>query len=97
MNGKILLSAPVLLLVAACSLDPRDYETTPVVVQTAAGPVTCQLYTKERVIWDRAIARPNSMDVATADNLCRQEGVREQSGGGGAAATAVVVEDAPAM
>ncbi|WP_299907562.1 hypothetical protein [uncultured Paracoccus sp.] len=69
------------LFLAACSLDPRDYETTPVVVQTEAGPVTCQLYTHEQVIWDRAISRPNSMDVKTADNICLQEGQREKAGG----------------
>ena len=72
--------ASAVLLLAACSLDPRGYETTPVTLQTAAGPVTCQLYTHEQVIWDRAISRPDSMDVATADNLCRQEGLRELPG-----------------
>lgn len=80
MTVKTVTIASAVLLLAACALDPRDYETTPVVVETAAGPVTCQLYTKEQVIWDRAIARPESMDVATADNLCRQEGVREKGG-----------------
>ncbi|WP_232816478.1 hypothetical protein [Paracoccus zhejiangensis] len=78
---KPVLIASAILSLAACSLDPREYETTPVVVQTEAGPVTCQLYTHEQVIWDRATSRPNSMDVETADNLCRQEGVRVKSGG----------------
>lgn len=73
--------APAILLLAACSLDPREYESTPVVLQTAAGPVTCQLYTHEQVIWDRAISRPGSMTVETADNLCRQEGARVKAGG----------------
>ncbi len=61
---------------AACSLNPTDYETTPVVVQSEAGPVTCQLYTLDQVTWDRSISRPNNMDVATADQLCRNEGTR---------------------
>lgn len=77
MKAKFFAALPAVVLIAGCALDPRDYETTPVVVQTAAGPVTCQLYTKEQVVWDRAIARPNSMDVETADNICREEGVRE--------------------
>lgn len=80
MNGKFVMGVAALTVLSACSLDPRDYETTPVVVNTAAGPVTCQLYTKERVIWDRSIARPNSMDVETADNICRAEGTRELPG-----------------
>ncbi|TRW98646.1 hypothetical protein FNJ84_03560 [Paracoccus sp. M683] len=86
MYGKLVMTASAVVFVAACSVDPRDYETTPVVVETAAGPVTCQLYTKERVIWDRAIARPNNMDVKTADNICLQEGQREKSGATTAAA-----------
>lgn len=80
MHLKSMTVASAVLVLAACSLNPRDYETTPVVVQTAAGPVTCQLYTKEQVTWDRSIARPESMDVETADNICRQEGFRELPG-----------------
>ncbi|AUH32714.1 hypothetical protein [Paracoccus tegillarcae] len=85
MNGKFLAIAVAATALTACSLNPRDYETTPVVVETAAGPVTCQLYTKEQVTWDRATARPNSMDVETADNVCRAEGQRELTGGASAA------------
>ncbi|AML50932.1 hypothetical protein [Falsihalocynthiibacter arcticus] len=65
------------LALSACG-SPRDFETTPVKVETAAGTVTCQLYTKSLVDWDRAIDRPNSMDATTADNVCRAEGVRRQ-------------------
>ena len=83
MTGKIFLFGAAVAALSACSLDPRTYETTPVVVQTEAGPVTCQLYTKEQVIWDRAIARPNSMDVETADNLCLAEGRRQLDGNSG--------------
>ncbi len=76
----------VMLIVAgaalsACSLNPRDYETTPVVLETAAGPVTCQLYRHDQVTWDRSISRPNSMDVKSADDLCRQEGYRVMKAG----------------
>lgn len=78
---KPVMIASVVLLFAACALDPREYETTPVTVQTAAGPVTCQLYTHEQVVWDRATARPENMDVETADELCRQEGQRQKAGG----------------
>ena len=81
MYVKPVMIASVVLLFAACALDPREYETAPVTVQTAAGPVTCQLYTHEQVVWDRAIGRPDSMDVETADALCRNEGRRELSGG----------------
>lgn len=68
-------------IVSGCSITPQQYETTPVIVQSAAGPVTCQLYTHEQVTWDRSINRPGSMSVATADNLCRQEGHRVMQGG----------------
>lgn len=62
--------------VAGCSLSPVDYETTPVQVKTAKGVVTCQLYTPDRVLWDRAIDRPNSMSVQEGDAVCRAEGER---------------------
>lgn len=91
MYKALFTAIPAVLLVAACSINPRDYETTPVVVQTAAGPVTCQLYTKEQVIWDRSISRPNSMDVQTADNVCLAEGKRQKSGD---SATAADIEPA---
>lgn len=65
---------------AACSLDPRDYESDPITVQTAQGLVVCQLYTKDIVRWDRAIQRPESMDIRTADNICLSEGQRIRDG-----------------
>lgn len=89
MSAKMLLILAGGLALSACSLDPRAYETTPVVVETAAGPVTCQLYTHEQVIWDRATARPANMDVETADNICLAEGQRQKSGTVEAAAVAV--------
>jgi hypothetical protein len=74
---KIVAVTLTALALTGCA-SPRDYETTPVRVDTAAGSVTCQLYTKSQVLWDRAINRPNSMDVTTADNVCRAEGARRQ-------------------
>lgn len=70
------------LTLTACAITPEDYETDPVLLQTAAGPVTCQLYTARQVTWDRSINRPASMSVETADALCRQEGYAEMRGEG---------------
>ena len=67
------------LALAACVPDPRDFETTPVQVKTPKGIVTCQLYTKERVIWDRAIDLPAGMTVKEADAYCHQEGLRQKN------------------
>lgn len=79
MNKKLLIALFAGVVLTACTLDPKAYETEPVVVETAAGPVTCQLYTKELVRWDRSIARPAGMDVATADKVCLAEGQREKA------------------
>ena len=80
-------------LLSGCT--PEQMETTPVVVQTAQGPVTCQLYTLRQVTWDRAINHPGTMDVKTADNVCRNEGYRILKGEKpqpAAAGTVVVVD-----
>lgn len=74
-----LLSAALVLsgvAISGCVPSPTTYETTPVQVETAKGVVTCQLYTRERVVWDRAINRPNSMSVEEGDAVCRAEGER---------------------
>ncbi|MFS4438423.1 hypothetical protein ACMA5I_09415 [Paracoccaceae bacterium GXU_MW_L88] len=73
MIGKCSALVALGLVLAACS-SPEAYETEPVVVNTAAGPVTCQLYTRTLHSWDRSIDRPESMDVDTADAICRKEG-----------------------
>lgn len=75
-------------LMSGCT--PEQFETTPVVVQTAQGPVTCQLYTLRQVTWDRAINHPGGMDVKTADNVCRAEGARILKGGKPQTAAVVV-------
>lgn len=61
-------------------LDPKDMETEPVRVQTPSGIVTCQLYRRDRVLWDRAIHRPETMSVDEADQICREEGQRLAAG-----------------
>lgn len=70
-----------MLLVAAailsgCASSPQSYESTPVKIETSKGLVTCQLYTRDRVLWDRAIDRPSSMSVKEADSICLAEGKR---------------------
>lgn len=76
--SKVTLLAAAALALAACVPDPRTYETAPVQLQTAKGVLTCQLYTKELVVWDRSIDRPDGMSLKEADALCHQEGVRQQ-------------------
>lgn len=66
-------------LLAGCSADPRSYETAPVQLETTKGIVTCQLYTRERVLWDRSINRPDNMSVEEADETCRAEGFRQKN------------------
>lgn len=63
-------------LLAGCSFDPRAHETAPVEVRTADGVVTCQLYRRDLVTWDRAIDHPVGMSVRAADEVCRAEGYR---------------------
>lgn len=92
---KVIFAAAALAAVAVTAgCTPEQMETTPVVVQTAQGPVTCQLYTLRQVMWDRAIGHPNGMDVKTADAACRAEGYRILNGGRAAAPTAVVAAPA---
>ena len=63
-------------VLSGCSINPVNYETTPVQIQTPQGTVVCQLYTKERVLWDRAIGVPAGMSVETGDTICKNEGIR---------------------
>ncbi len=55
-----------------------SYESTPVQVQSAQGVVTCQLYTKEVVLWDRATRKPAEMTEQAADQVCKAEGQRRK-------------------
>jgi hypothetical protein len=69
------LVIPLALGVSGC-LSAVNYETEPVVVSTAQGPVTCQFYTRQQVTWDRSIARPEEMSVQVADAICVNEGLK---------------------
>ncbi|MCB4454174.1 hypothetical protein [Leisingera sp. McT4-56] len=62
-------------------VSPEQFETAPVQLRTSKGIVTCQLYTKERVLWDRSIDRPASMTVQEADDICKREGYRQMKEG----------------
>ncbi len=80
--SKLLLIASALastVLLSGC-LDKKSFETEPVQVSTAQGVVTCQLYTHEKVLWDRAIAAPAGMSIETADKICFDEGKRVKAG-----------------
>ncbi len=76
MAAKLFVTISAFALLAGCAGDPRDFESTPVEVASPKGTVTCQLYTKEVVLWDRAIDRPDAMGVEEADEICRAEGRR---------------------
>lgn len=73
---KIAIAISCLLAFAGCIPSPEDYETTPVEVTTDQGIVVCQLYTLDRVIWDRSMHRPETMSVKEADAACIDEGRR---------------------
>ena len=76
MTRNLILAGMGGLLLAGCLGTPRQYESAPVTVSTKQGAVVCQLYTRELVLWDRAIDRPETMDVQTADEVCRREGLK---------------------
>lgn len=79
MIKKLIVPGIAAALLTACT--PAQFESPPVTLDTPQGPVTCQLYTKSMLDWDRSTDRPDTMSVETADALCKQEGRREQSGG----------------
>lgn len=76
--AKVLVFSGAALALTGCvgGLDPRKYETPPVEVATEAGVVTCQLYTLDQVLWDRAIDIPAGMTIADGDRICKAEGLR---------------------
>lgn len=77
LRTTMVLAGLAVLGTAGCGLDPRNFETEPVEVETSQGLVRCQLYTKESVVWDRAIDRPEGMTIREADDICRAEGARQ--------------------
>lgn len=62
-------------VMAGC-VNKSAYESNPVKIKTPKGEVTCQLYTRDRVQWDEAIAVPSGMTKAEGDAYCVQEGHR---------------------
>ena len=74
MFRSLALSFAAAFGLAGCS--PQLLETPPVTIDTAKGPVRCQLYTQTLHSWDRSIDHPGDMTVAEADALCRAEGQR---------------------
>ena len=79
LGGKSLRKSAILLvasLALAGCFSPEQYESEPVVLKTKQGPVVCQLYTKERIDWDRAIQWPRGISQEKADGLCLEEGIR---------------------
>lgn len=72
----IFLALGAAVFTGGCAIDPRDYESAPVRVSSPKGVVTCQLYTEERVLWDRAIKVPAGMSIAEGDQVCENEGLR---------------------
>ncbi len=82
MNKKLKLATVLVVLgaVAGCVPSPSQYETEPVRLPAAKGEVTCQLYTKKMVYWDRAIDWPRNMTAQEADDICKDEGRRQAQG-----------------
>jgi hypothetical protein len=78
---RLLVGLGTLALLGACT--PSSMETPPVSVQTSKGRVDCQLYTKNRVYWDRAINMPAGMTPEQADAICRAKGVEIMNGTAG--------------
>ncbi|MBY6065608.1 hypothetical protein KUW17_02575 [Leisingera aquaemixtae] len=77
---KFLAAFGAIAALTGC-VSPEQFETAPVQLRTSKGIVTCQLYTKERVLWDRSIDRPASMTVQEADDICKREGYRQKKEG----------------
>ena len=78
-KATTILGSAALLALTGC-IDPADYETAPVTVETAKGPVVCQLYRKRQVIWDEAISIPPGMSIKEGDQICINEGKRRLRG-----------------
>ncbi len=74
---KLIIFAIVGTFLASCSLK-ESLKSIPVDIKTPEGPVTCQHYTKSRVLWDEAILKPINMSQARADEYCLAEGERRK-------------------
>ncbi|TRD13739.1 hypothetical protein [Palleronia caenipelagi] len=71
---KIFAALAVATAVAGCS--QANFESEPVVVPTEKGPVTCQLYGHNQVVWDEAILKPDTISDNKAHEICINEGTR---------------------
>lgn len=76
LKSRSFIIVPVLALAVVAGCDRSRFRSDPVQVETAKGPVTCQLYTYTEVTWDEAIARPEGMSEDEAHGVCRAEGAR---------------------
>lgn len=81
-TGRIMKKLTLVMAIAATGVmagcvDKSAYESNPVQIKTAKGTVTCQLYLRDRVQWDEAIAVPEGMEKAEGDAYCLQEGQRQ--------------------
>lgn len=74
MKHIIIASLTSILFLTSC--DRASYETEPVMISTPLGPVTCQLYTIDYIMWDEALRYVSSMKKETADLYCKDEGQR---------------------
>lgn len=77
---KIAFAVAAFGAVSAC-VTPEQFESEPVIVNSPQGPITCQLYTKNDLSWDRSIDHPGTLSVKAADTYCRNEGARILKGG----------------
>lgn len=73
MKMRFLAITPIVLMTTAC-IDRSFFESDPVQIRTSQGIVTCQLYTDNRIDWDEAIGRPETMTDAQAQAVCIAEG-----------------------
>lgn len=78
MKKPILMLALATAALTGCVADSSDYETKPVTINTPEGKVTCQLYTKRFVKWDKAIRKPADMTFKRANDICFDLGYKWQ-------------------
>lgn len=77
---RALLAATAVAAVSGC-VTKNDLTSQPVVVETALGPVVCQLYTLEQTLFDTSVQHPVGMSTEAANEICKKEGVRILNGG----------------
>ena len=78
---KRYLAMSMLAAVALSGCTKESLRSTPVTVDTPEGPVVCQLYTHEWVLWDEATSYPPSLTRESADQVCLDEGARVRKAG----------------